>query len=76
MADVTVEEVLAAMQKMSAAELARLIAEIAEVLHQKLKAQEAEAEEKPFPSLASDLYEIAQDLEKNPPDGRPMPGWS
>jgi hypothetical protein len=67
MADVTVEEVLAAMQKLSTIDQLRLIAEIANVIRQKLEAQEAEA--KPFPSLASDLYEIAQDLEQNPPDG-------
>lgn len=74
MADVTVEDVLDSMQKLSTIDQLRLIAEIANIIRQKLEAQEAEANEKPFPSLASNLYEIAQDLEKNPPDGRPMPG--
>jgi len=65
----TFEEVLAAMQKLSTIDQLRLIAEIATVIRQKLEAQEAEADDKPFPSLSSNLYEIAQDLEKNPPDG-------
>ena len=73
MADVTYEEALEAVRKLSTADQARLIAEIAEALRQKLEAQEAEAGEKPFPSLASNLYEIAQDLEQNPPDSRPTP---
>ena len=76
MADLTYEEVLAAIQKLSTADQLRLISETATAIRQKLEAQEAEADEKPFPSLASNLYEIAQDLEKNPPGGRPMPGRS
>ena len=65
----TFEEVLAAMQKLSTIDQLRLIAEIATVIRQKLEGGAAESEEKPFPSLAANLYEIAQDLEKNPPDG-------
>jgi hypothetical protein len=74
MADMTFEEVLEAARKLSTAEQARLISEIAEILRQKAEGGAAESEEKPFPSLASNLYEIAQDLEKNPPGGRPIPG--
>ena len=74
MADVTYEEVLEAVRKLSTEDQARLIAEIAEALRQKLEGGAAESEKKPFPSLAADLYEIAQDLEQNPPDSRPMPG--
>lgn len=76
MADVTVEDVFESLLKLSTAEQAQLLTRGMDVLRQKLEAQEAEAGEKPFPSLASNLYEIAQDLEKNPPDGRPIPGKS
>ena len=69
MADMTFEEVLEVARKLSTADQLRLIAEIATVIRQKLEGGAAESEEKPFPSLAANLYEIAQDLEKNPPDG-------
>ena len=73
MADLTYEQVLEAVRQLSTAEQVRLIAETAEIVRYKVEAQAADAEEKPFPSLAADLYEIAQDLEQNPPDKRPTP---
>lgn len=76
MTDVTFEEVLESVRKLSTADQARLISEIAEILGQKAEGDATESEEKPFPSLAINLYEIAQDLEKNPPGGRPMSGRS
>ena len=73
MADVTVEDVFESLLKLATAEQAQLIARGMDVLRQKLEAQEGEAEDKPFPSLAANLYEIAQDLEQNPPNDRPTP---
>lgn len=69
MADVTVEDVLESMFKLSTKDQARVAAAATESVRRRLEAQEEEAEEETV-SLAGDLYEIAANLGKHPMTGR------
>jgi hypothetical protein len=75
MAELTYDDVEKYVLSLPRAEQMAVISKLTHAMSEQLKSSEPGDEssrDEVIPSLASNLYKIAQDLEKNPPTG---PGW-